>query len=144
MYCCLTREPSFVSMLKLTLAELSVAEKSFTGMDTRPKLRVSEARERAAMRISLTRRVGLLEEARTLGRNASIVGNPRSHLAVMATAPVCVVCAMMREWHLLHAGVGAIPLRSPSCPVPACDASSSRSRRSASPLHGQAGLPGHV
>src|SRR5439155_12852298 len=37
-YCCLTREPSLVSRLKLTVAEPSVAENSRTGIDTKPKL----------------------------------------------------------------------------------------------------------
>src|SRR5688572_31421823 len=51
MYCCLTREPSLVSRLKPMLAELSVAEYTLTGMDTRPKPSVSEAIERAAMAV---------------------------------------------------------------------------------------------
>src|SRR5262245_43130898 len=49
MYCCLSREPSFDSRLKRTVAEDSVAEYSLTGMDTNPKLKVSDAMERAAM-----------------------------------------------------------------------------------------------
>src|SRR2546428_9490416 len=48
-YCCFTREPQVCSRLKPTLDELSVAEYSFTGIDTSPKLSDSEAMERAAM-----------------------------------------------------------------------------------------------
>src|SRR5215831_17632727 len=51
-YCCLRREPSLSSMLKRTVAELSVAECSLTGIDTRPNERESDAIERAAMRSS--------------------------------------------------------------------------------------------
>jgi hypothetical protein len=40
-------------MLKETPAEACVAEKSFTGTDTRPKVTVSEAIDRAAIAISL-------------------------------------------------------------------------------------------
>ena len=36
-YCCLSREPSLASMLNLTDPADSVAEYSFTGIDTRPK-----------------------------------------------------------------------------------------------------------
>jgi aspartokinase len=46
---CFTREPSFDSRLKRTVAELSVAEYSLTGIDTRPKPSDSDAMERAAM-----------------------------------------------------------------------------------------------
>src|SRR5688572_14612938 len=49
-YCCFTREPQVCSRLKLTPPALSVAEYSFTGIDTSPKLRDNEAIERAAMR----------------------------------------------------------------------------------------------
>jgi hypothetical protein len=49
MYCCLSRDPSLDSRLNRMVAELSVAEYSFTGMETNPKPRVSEAMERAAM-----------------------------------------------------------------------------------------------
>src|SRR5688500_1191326 len=49
-YCCFTREPHLCSRLKLTPPELSVAEYSFTGIDTKPKLSESDAIERAAMR----------------------------------------------------------------------------------------------
>src|SRR4051812_41120285 len=48
-YCCFTREPQLCSMLKLTPPELSVAENTLTGIDTRPKLSDREAMERAAM-----------------------------------------------------------------------------------------------
>src|SRR5438094_4695756 len=48
-YCCFTREPQVCSRLKPMLDELSVAEYSFTGIDTSPKLSDSEAMERAAM-----------------------------------------------------------------------------------------------
>ena len=58
MYCCRTREPSFASRLKRMLAELSVAEYSRTGIDTRPKLRDSDAIERAAIE-NLVHRRGL-------------------------------------------------------------------------------------
>src|SRR5262245_1793015 len=54
MYCCLSREPSLDNMLKRTVAEDSVAEYSLTGMDTNPKLKVSDAMERAAMNRLLT------------------------------------------------------------------------------------------
>jgi hypothetical protein len=45
-------------MLKRTVPEDSVAEYSFTGMLTRPKLRDREARDRAAMGCSLERAAG--------------------------------------------------------------------------------------
>src|SRR5688572_22058050 len=48
-YCCFSREPSLASRLNLTALAVSVAEYSLTGIDTRPKLRVREAIERAAM-----------------------------------------------------------------------------------------------
>src|SRR5450631_4530040 len=49
MYCCFKRAPFGASMLNLTLAELSVAVYSRTGIETKPKLKVREAIERAAM-----------------------------------------------------------------------------------------------
>src|SRR5664279_1561710 len=55
-YCCLRREPSLASMLKRTAAELSVAEYSLTGIDTRPNERDSEAIERAAIPTPLSPR----------------------------------------------------------------------------------------
>src|SRR5436190_3275365 len=54
-YCCFRREPSLSSMLKRTAAELSVAEYSLTGIDTRPNERESDAIERAAMRAPQSR-----------------------------------------------------------------------------------------
>src|SRR5690606_35659509 len=48
-YCWRTRSPSFVSRLKRMVAELSVAEYSFTGIETRPKDSDREAIERAAI-----------------------------------------------------------------------------------------------
>src|SRR6185295_20074423 len=49
MYCCFTRPPHFLcSMLKLACS-LEAAVKSFTGMETRPKLTVPEAMARAGM-----------------------------------------------------------------------------------------------
>src|SRR6478609_8324495 len=48
-YCCFSREPSLASMLNFTDPADSVAEYSFTGIDTRPKLSDREAIERAAM-----------------------------------------------------------------------------------------------
>src|SRR5678815_5930840 len=62
-YCCLRREPSLSSMLKRTVAELSVAENSLTGIDTRPNERDSDAIERAAMRSS-TESLGSVAPAR--------------------------------------------------------------------------------
>src|SRR5271170_8188301 len=50
MYCCLRREPQVLcSRLKRMPPELSVAGKTFTGMETRPKVSDSEAIERAAI-----------------------------------------------------------------------------------------------
>src|SRR4051794_7243563 len=52
MYCCFTRPPHFwCNILKLTCS-LDAAVKSFTGIDTRPKLMVPEAMARAGMRLS--------------------------------------------------------------------------------------------
>src|SRR5688572_13760262 len=49
-YCCFRREPQpLCSMLKEMALDDSVAEKSFTGIETNPKETVSEAMERAAM-----------------------------------------------------------------------------------------------
>src|SRR5437868_11294513 len=48
-YCCFTRLPALASRLKRIVSEDSVAEYSFTGMDTSPKLSDSDAMERAAM-----------------------------------------------------------------------------------------------
>src|SRR4029453_8600014 len=46
---CLTREPSLASMLNRTADEVSVAVNSFNGILTRPKRKVSDAMDRAAM-----------------------------------------------------------------------------------------------
>ncbi len=48
-YCWRTREPAALISLKWIADELSVAEYSLIGMDTKPKLSDSEAIERAAM-----------------------------------------------------------------------------------------------
>src|SRR5688572_17331578 len=49
-YCCFRREPqALCSRLKEIARLASVAENSFTGMDTSPKDRVNEAIDRAAM-----------------------------------------------------------------------------------------------
>src|SRR5271169_203507 len=49
-YCCLRREPQVLcSRLKRIPPELSVAGKTFTGIDTRPKVSEREAIERAAI-----------------------------------------------------------------------------------------------
>src|SRR2546423_1637248 len=49
-YCCLRREPQALCSRLNEMARLaSVAEKSLTGMDTRPKDTVNEAIDRAAM-----------------------------------------------------------------------------------------------
>src|SRR5215510_12940673 len=49
-YCCFRREPQVLcSRLKEMALDASVAEKSFTGMDTRPNEMVNEAMDRAAM-----------------------------------------------------------------------------------------------
>src|SRR5208337_1503348 len=50
MYCCLRREPQVLcNRLKRMPPELSVAGKTFTGIDTRPKVSDREAMERAAI-----------------------------------------------------------------------------------------------
>src|SRR5208283_261492 len=50
MYCCLRRDPQVLCRrLKRIPPELSVAGKTFTGIDTRPKVREREAIERAAI-----------------------------------------------------------------------------------------------
>src|SRR5918993_4554907 len=50
MYCCFRREPQpLCSMLKWICLDASVAEKSFTGIETRPNATVKLAMERAAM-----------------------------------------------------------------------------------------------
>src|SRR5882762_3932595 len=55
MYCCLSREPqAWCNRLNEMPAEDWVAEKSFTGTETRPKVTVREAIERAAMVNSLS------------------------------------------------------------------------------------------
>src|SRR5688572_12964044 len=49
-YCCLSREPqALCSRLKEMARPASVAENSFTGMDTSPNEMVNEAIDRAAM-----------------------------------------------------------------------------------------------
>src|ERR1700743_2561806 len=54
MYCCLRRELHFLcSRLKETAELACVAEKSFTGMETRPKEMVAVPTEWAAMSVSI-------------------------------------------------------------------------------------------
>src|SRR5579862_9919713 len=48
-YCCLTRAPLEAIHLKRMAAELSVAEYSLIGMDTKPKVSERDAIERAGM-----------------------------------------------------------------------------------------------
>src|SRR5713226_8183309 len=56
-YCCLSREPQVLCSRLNEMARLaSVAEKSFTGMETSPKETVSDAIDRAA--IAFLRRCG--------------------------------------------------------------------------------------
>src|SRR5678815_5827440 len=69
-YCCLRRAPSLSSMLKRTVAELSVAEYSLTGIDTRPNERESDAIDRAGIRAPRSFRV------RTGGARADRVSGP--------------------------------------------------------------------
>src|SRR6267142_613555 len=55
-YCCFRREPQpACTMLKEMPAEDWVAEKSLTGTDTRPKVKFSDAMERAAMVVNSLR-----------------------------------------------------------------------------------------
>src|SRR5439155_6685100 len=92
-YCCLTREPQLCSRLKPTPPAVSVAENTFTGIDTRPKLSDREAIERAAM-------TGLRE-----GRGGRLARNQRS----------CTVARMKSGWLSLvchvpgfHPGYGGL------------------------------------
>src|SRR4029450_510411 len=50
-YCCLTRVPSARMSLNRTALEASVAEKSFTGIETSPKLSDNEAMARGIVDI---------------------------------------------------------------------------------------------
>src|SRR5947209_3893591 len=122
-YCWRTREPQVCSMLKLTAEELSVAENSRTGIETRPKLRDSDAIDRAAMGVGRAGgavsvppracRPARMRHARHAGAQLFALSDPRYRLGVVAGAVcagvlpevvcwVCVfaVCASRRAFFL--------------------------------------------
>src|SRR5437764_969597 len=88
-YCCFRREPSRVRRLNFTAPDDSVAEYSFTGMDTRPKLNDRDAMERAAM-------------GRLLGGQWDTHGSPQSTLrAIWHSGPMDDRPVTSTEYRLL-------------------------------------------